>query len=188
MTPLFSFQFTGTLFIMKKPHLLSPLLYFLLIACSLSSCRSAAPSYNYRELARAGITLGMDIEERDNHQLYVEASKWIGVPYRDGGNSKRGIDCSGLTATMYNKVYRTKLERTSDGQLKKNCHKIGKRNLQEGDLVFFHGKRSRRTASHVGIYLKNNKFIHASTSRGVVISDLNEQYWKQHWLAGGRVD
>lgn len=173
---------------MKITKLLPTLLYFLLVACSLSSCRSIAPSYNYRELARAGITLGMDIDEHDNHKLYVEASKWIGVPYRNGGNSKRGIDCSGLTATIYNKVYRTKLERTSDGQLKKNCRKINKRNLQEGDLVFFHGKRSRRTATHVGVYLKNNKFVHASTSRGVIVSDLNERYWKQYWLSGGRVN
>ncbi len=160
---------------------------YLLLLCLFASCRSIAPSYNYRELARAGIKLGMDIEKDDNHKLYVEAAKWIGVPYKNGGNSKRGIDCSGLTSTLYNKVYRIKLDRTSDGQLKKNCRKVSKRHLQEGDLVFFHGKRSRRTANHVGLYLKDNKFIHASSSRGVMVSDLDETYWKRNWLSGGRV-
>lgn len=160
--------------------------FCLLLLGLLSSCRSAGPAYDYRTLARAGIALGIDIDQDDNHKLYVEAAKWLGVPYRNGGNSKRGIDCSGLTWAIYNKVYRHKLERTSDGQLKHDCRKISKRQLQEGDLVFFHGKRSRRTANHVGVYLKDNKFIHASSSRGVIVSDLDETYWKRYWLAGGR--
>lgn len=67
-----------------------------------------------------------------------------------------------------------------------DCHKVSKRNLREGDLVFFHNGRKKRIASHVGIYLKNNKFIHASTSRGVIISSLNEDYYRKHWLSGGR--
>ena len=67
-----------------------------------------------------------------------------------------------------------------------DCHKVSKRNLREGDLVFFHNGRKKRIASHVGIYLKDNKFIHASTSRGVIISSLNEDYYRKHWLSGGR--
>lgn len=160
--------------------------FCLLFLGMLSSCRSIAPAYDYRVLARAGIVLGIDTEQNDNHKLYVEAAQWMGVPYKNGGNSKKGIDCSGLTRAIYNKVYRYKLERTSDGQLKNNCRKISKKHLKEGDLVFFHEERSRRTANHVGVYLKNNKFIHASSSRGVIVSDLNEDYWKRHWLAGGR--
>lgn len=158
----------------------------LLVSYLLTACRSITPGYNYRELARAGITLNMDINENDNHKLYLEAAKWIGVPHRSGGSSKQGIDCSGLTCNIYDKVYRIKLERNSESQLRKNCYKIGKQKLKEGDLVFFHGKNSKRKASHVGIYLKNNKFIHTSTSRGVIVSDLNEYYWKTHWLTGGR--
>ena len=158
----------------------SPLLtwFCLLLISLLTSCRSSAPAYNYRELAKAGIALGLDIAEKDNHKLYIETSRWIGVPYRKGGNSPKGVDCSGFTNT---------LERGSNDQLKKDCQKINKRHLQEGDLVFFHGRRSRKTASHVGIYLKDNKFVHASTSRGVMVSNLNEAYWQQHWLTGGRV-
>ena len=157
---------------MKK--LLSHLLVLGTLAMLLASCGTSAPRYNYKELARASIRLNMDIDMKDNHQLYVESAAWLGVPYRGGGNSKRGVDCSGLTSHLYKKVYHKKLKRNSDDQRTQDCHKVSKRNLREGDLVFFHNGRKKRIASHVGIYLKDNKFIHASTSRGVIISSLND--------------
>lgn len=152
----------------------------------MASCGTATPRYNYNELARASIRLGIDIDMKDNHRLYVESSKWVGVPYRRGGTGKRGTDCSGLTSTLYKKVYHKKLERSSEDQRKKDCRKVNKRNLREGDLVFFHNGKKKRTASHVGIYLKDGKFIHASTSRGVIVSSLHETYYRTHWLSGGR--
>ena len=170
---------------MKK--LLSHLLILNTLAVLLASCGTSAPSYNYKELARASIRLRMDIDMKDNHRLYVESAEWLGVPYRGGGNNKRGIDCSGLTSHLYKKVYRKKLERNSDDQRTQNCRKVSKSNLREGDLVFFHNGHKKRVASHVGIYLKDNKFIHASTSRGVIVSNLNEEYYRKHWLSGGRV-
>lgn len=129
----------------------------------------------------------MDIDRKDNHKLYVESSKWIGTRYRAGGTSHRGVDCSGLVCQLYQKVYRKQLERNSDDQRKENCRKVSKRNLQEGDLVFFHNGRKKRTATHVGIYLKDNKFIHASTSSGVIVSSLDEAYYRRCWMQGGRV-
>ena len=157
-----------------------------LLPILLGSCRTISPQYNYQELARASIRLGMDIDLKDNQDLYIEASKWIGVPYRSGGSSKRGTDCSGLTSSIYKSVYRKKLERSAEEQREKDCHKVKKSKLREGDLVFFHNGRKKRKATHVGIYLKNGKFIHASTSRGVIVSRLNEEYWHKHWLCGGR--
>ena len=69
--------------------------YHWLILCALSfflgSCRTAAPAYNYQELAKASIRLGIDIDMEDNHALYVESANWIGVPYRGGGTTKRGV-------------------------------------------------------------------------------------------------
>ena len=158
----------------------------LLLPILLGSCRTSAPAYNYQELAKASIRLGIDIDMEDNHALYVESSNWLGVPYRGGGNSKRGVDCSGLTSAIYKKVYQKNLERNSDDQRKKDCRKVKKGKLKEGDLVFFHNGRKKKRATHVGIYLKNRKFIQASTSQGVVISRLDEEYWKKHWLSGGR--
>ena len=167
-------------------RLLSHLLILGVLVVIMASCGTSTPHYDYKELARASIRLGMDIDMKDNHQLYVESSKWLGVPYRGGGNNKRGIDCSGLTSQLYKKVYHKKLQRNSNDQRTKDCHKISKRNLREGDLVFFHNGRKKRKASHVGIYLKDNKFIHSSTSRGVIISSLDEEYYRKHWLSGGR--
>ena len=167
-------------------RLLSHLLILGTLAVILASCGTSAPHYNYKELARASIRLGMDIDMKDNHQLYVESAAWLGVPYRGGGSSKRGTDCSGLTSQLYKKVYHKKLQRSSDDQRTKDCRKVSRKNLREGDLVFFHNGRKKRVATHVGVYLKDNKFIHASTSRGVIISNLQEEYYRKHWLGGGR--
>ena len=156
------------------------------LAVSLSSCRTAAPRLDYKALARASVRLGVDIDLQDNHKLYLEAAEWMGTPYRGGGNTKRGTDCSGLTSQIYKKVYRTKLSRSSEDQ-KRESSKVGRRNLREGDLVFFTGRNSGKRVGHVGIYLKNNKFIHASTSRGVIVSHLDEQYYRKHWISGGRI-
>ena len=77
--------------------------------------------------------------------------------------------------------------RSAEDQRNDNCRRILKRNLREGELVFFHNGNKKRKASHVGIYLKDGKFIHDSSSVGVVVSSLNERYYEKHWLQGGRV-
>ena len=167
---------------MKRLHYI----WLFVLPLLLGSCRTITPRYDYQELAKASIRLGIDIDMEDNHALFVESSQWLGVPYRSGGTTQRGVDCSGLTSAIYNKVYRKQLERNSDDQRKKDCKKVKKGKLREGDLVFFHNGRKKKRASHVGIYLKDRKFIHASTRQGVIISTLDEAYWKQHWLSGGR--
>lgn len=151
----------------------------------LSSCRTTTPKVDYKALAKSSVKLGVDIEYKDNHLLYNEASAWLGTPYRSGGSSKSGTDCSGLVSQMYRKVYHIKLPRTSGEQYSYST-KVARRNLREGDLVFFSSNRSGKRVAHSGIYLKNGKFIHASSSRGVIISNLNEQYYRTHWISGGR--
>ena len=169
---------------MKRLFSQSILLLGLII--SFSSCRTSAPRLDYKALAKASIRLGVDINLEDNHKLYMESADWIGVPYRGGGDSKRGTDCSGLTYQVYRKVYRTQLPRNTE-DLKKKSNKVSKRNLREGDLVFFTSRNSGKKVAHVGIYLKNGKFIHASTSKGVIVSNLNEDYYTKHWISGGRI-
>lgn len=151
-----------------------------------SSCRTSAPRLDYQALARASILLGVDINLEDNHKLYLEAANWIGIPYRGGGDSKKGTDCSGMVYQIYRKVYRTQVPRNTE-DLKDKSSKVAKRNLKEGDLVFFSSNRSKRKVAHVGIYLKNGKFIHSSTSRGVIVSKLSEDYYTRHWMGGGRI-
>lgn len=102
------------------------------------------------------------------------ASKYAGIKYVKGGESPKGFDCSGLTQYVYNQMGLT-IERTSSGQFNQG-KPVSKSDLAPGDLVFF--KRSKSNASrihHVGIYLGDNKFVHASsTKRKVVIADFNE--------------
>ena len=153
----------------------------------LSSCAAKTPNYNFQLLAKAAVRLDVDIDKEDDHNLYLETSKWIGVPYRRGGNTMRGTDCSGFTSTVYKKVYQKKIQHNSESQRITNCHKVSKRHLEEGDLVFFHNGRRKDRASHVGIYLKEGRFVHSSTTRGVIVSSLEEEYYKKHWMHGGRV-
>jgi lipoprotein Spr len=157
-----------------------------ILTLTISSCRSSAPSYDYKALAKASLKLGFDISQDDNHKLYIEASRWIGVPYRAGGESKNGVDCSGLTKSIYSKVYNRRLPRSSAEQYNL-VRRVPKRKLEEGDLVFFSTDGRRKRVSHVGVYLKNGKFIHSSTSSGVIISSLSERYYQNNWIYGGRI-
>lgn len=129
---------------------------------------------------------GIKLSGDDNLKLYDEIESWIGVPYRYGGSTRRGVDCSGLVVNVYKDVYGIKLQRNSELIYKKNCDKIKKSKLREGDLVFFKTGKKKRI-NHVGIYLKNGKFVHTSASRGVIISSLDEDYYRRNFMQAGRV-
>lgn len=164
----------------------SRLILLLGLVIGLSSCSTLTPKANYSALAKAAIRLNLDIDQKDNHKLYLEAAQWMGVPYRSGGMSKSGTDCSGLTLQLYKRVYRKSLVHHSQGQLSEARHRVSRNKLQEGDLVFFGNGRSKKRVTHVGVYLKKGKFIHASSSHGVMVSSLNEAYYKKCWITGGR--
>ncbi|MCF0191544.1 MAG: C40 family peptidase [Marinilabiliaceae bacterium] len=138
--------------------------------------------------ADAAKKLGVAVTSSDNQKLYATVAGWIGTPYKYGGASKSGVDCSGFVYSVYKEVYGKSLSRQSSAILANNCTSISKSKLREGDLVFFRtdGKKSS-TPNHVGIYLKNGKFVHASTSNGVVVNDLGQNYYVKSFLTGGRV-
>jgi len=132
--------------------------------------------------------LGLEYDRNDNFKLYKEAASWMGVPHVEGGTSRSGTDCSYLVQYIYMAVYDILLERNSENILKINCKKISKNNLREGDLVFFKTtNKNQAKVNHVGIYLKDHKFVHASSSRGVMVSNLDDDYWVRTWVCGGRV-
>ena len=108
----------------------------------------------------------------------------MGTPYRYSGDSKNGIDCSGLVCEMYKSAYQ-KILTGSAKDIYEKTDPVKKEDLKEGDLVFFKIKKGR--ISHVGIYLGSKKFAHASTQRGVIISDLDEPYYKKYYYKGGRL-
>lgn len=157
---------------------------FLCVSCS--SVRNIPSDIN-EKIVYAEHRLNVPITIKDDVNLMYETAQWIGTPYRNGGMSRSGVDCSGFVACVYNNVYHKKLYHNSLEQYKQNCKKVRKGKLQEGDLVFFKTVKKGKKISHSGIYLKNHKFVHASTSHGVIVSDLREKYYKKHWVAGGKV-
>jgi cell wall-associated NlpC family hydrolase len=114
-----------------------------------------------------------------------EAAKWIGTPYRLGGASRAGMDCSGLIVTMYRNVARVELPRTAYEQSRTGTA-IPQRELRPGDLLFFQTSKEPRI-NHAGIYLGQNRFVHASKSQGVVYSDLDETYYAEAYRGARRI-
>lgn len=116
-------------------------------------------------------------------KILSTAKKYIGVPYKWGGTTPRGFDCSGYVQYVFN-AHGIELPRTSSEQYYEG-KKVSKANLQAGDLVFFN--TSGRGVSHVGIYMGNGQFIHASTSRGITIDELDSVYWRSRYLGARRI-
>jgi len=133
------------------------------------------------------VMLDATVELVTNMELLKKIEEWWGTRYCMGGSTKNCIDCSAFTKLVMQDIYHVTIPRTAQEQYD-NCEKIEDADLREGDLVFFHtgGKRSR-DISHVGIYIINDKFLNASTSNGVTISDLNDPYWKSRYKGSGRV-
>lgn len=124
-------------------------------------------------------------ENIKNKNLNSFIAQWWGVPYLYGGTTKLGIDCSAFVQRLYEKVYQTELVRTANQQFSSSLYIKDWSKLNEGDLVFF--KIKSRSISHVGVYLGNGKFVHASTSSGVMISDLKDHYWSKFYAGGGKI-
>ena len=140
------------------------------------------------EVKDAEKKLGITIQENDpDTLLYTEAAKWIGVKYRYRGMDRNGVDCSGLTCLLYKSVYKKTLNRSSAGMARSNVEEIAKSELQPGDLIFFATSGNTKTITHVGVYLKDNRFIHASSRVGVVVNNLNEDYYRKTFVKCGRV-
>ena len=119
-----------------------------------------------------------------NPQLYYHVYDWIGTRYKYAGCTKKGIDCSGFVSEMYKNTYCINLTGGSR-DIWQTVNQIERIDLQEGDILFF--KIRKGQISHVGVYLGNNKFAHASVHSGVIISDLNEDYYKKYFYKGGRL-
>lgn len=129
------------------------------------------------------LLMDMPVEALNNEALLSFMEEWYGTPYRYGGATKAGIDCSAFSAGCLQTVFSITIPRTVKEQYEA-CRPVERNDLLEGDLVFF---RTRSKISHVGIYLGNHKFIHAATSSGVMISDLNDEYFMRRFAGAGRM-
>lgn len=114
--------------------------------------------------------------------LLAHLRYWEGTPYAHGGNSQRGIDCSAYTQRIYADVLGIDIPRSTKEQAALGT-RISRAQLKVGDLLFF---RTGFTTQHVGVYLGDGTFIHASTSEGVKRSNLDNRYWRKHYTGARR--
>ncbi len=121
----------------------------------------------------------VDVKSR----IMDQYADWKGVRYRLGGSTKKGIDCSGFVQRTFREQFGLELPRSTYEQQEMG-KSVSRSNLRTGDLVLF---RAGSTGRHVGIYIGNNQFVHASTSSGVIISSMNEPYWKKRYNEARRV-
>ncbi len=138
--------------------------------------------------------LGVPEDSVNNEKLYSFVDKWLGTPYRYGGEDSLAIDCSYFAQKLYHSVYNSLLPRTAESQF--NSRDIylfkGRQYIREGDLLFFK-LPGRNKVTHVGIYLKNNHFVHSTIRKsargenGVQISRLTEPFWDRAFMAAGKV-
>lgn len=128
--------------------------------------------------------VGFPIAEDSRLELYDTIVNWLGTPYRYAGNCDKGIDCSGLVYMLCSRVYGFNPGARNSAELYQRVEKIDPDDLREGDLLFF--RIYKRRISHVALYLGNGKFVHSSTSRGVIISDMSEAYYRKSFAGAGR--
>ncbi len=129
------------------------------------------------------IMMDISVEQLNDLPLLQQIDHWWGTRYCLGGDNENCIDCSAFTQMILQNVYGIEVPRTAHEQYDFSTH-IKDDELQEGDLVFF---KSGHSITHVGLYLANNKFVHASVSSGVMISDLDDAYWSKKYAGAGRV-
>ena len=122
-------------------------------------------------------SLNVPFTERE--KILFEVIKYLETPYKYGGNTDKGIDCSAFTKQVYEKSVSVELPRTAREQFNTG-EKVSKDELKFGDLVFFNTRKTNNPG-HVGIYLGDNQFVHASKTYGVTVSSLDANYYKKRY-------
>lgn len=156
------------------------LINLIVAAALLSGCSSYRP---VSETSPAQPQLDLSNPNWVKEILYTQYGEWRSVKYKAGGLSKNGVDCSGFVFLTYDSRFSIKLPRSTDEQVSAGPE-ISQSKLVPGDLVFFKTGKSTR---HVGIFIEDRKFLHASTEKGVMISSLDDQYWARAYWKSVRV-
>jgi hypothetical protein len=115
-------------------------------------------------------------------RLETAAQDWYGTPYKWGGNSKQGVDCSGFVKNLYKEAFAVSLPRVTETQLQAGA-KVARDQIRPGDLVFF---RPENDYNHVGVYIGEGTFVHASSSKGVTEAPMEKNYWEQYYWTSRR--
>ena len=151
----------------------------LMLLATVGCASTVSPPATPRTASTATSTSGHSSDQ----MLRAEINSWLGTPHRMGGMNRRGIDCSGLVVRLYADLFDMRLPRTTR-DLMRTGRPVASTELAAGDLVFFRPTTKYR---HVGIYLSRGEFVHASTTRGVMISRIDEDFWRGCYLTGRRV-
>ncbi|EGR1168486.1 TPA: hydrolase [Vibrio parahaemolyticus] len=154
-------------------------IYFPLIISALLSACSSGPEPS----EQVEVTVPTNQLLSNNPDLFQFYNEWHGTPYRLGGTKKSGIDCSAFVQRAFVEAYQLALPRTTKQQSTQGVE-LSWTDAKQGDLVFF---KTRRSTYHVGIYLGNKQFMHASTSKGVIISRIDNPYWASKFWQVRRV-
>lgn len=178
----------------KNKCLLALILIFFVIDFCMSSCKSHKNVHlEEREIIEEIINVKKKKKHKKEKDISVrdiiveEAHSWIGTPYKYGGMNKgTGTDCSGMIMVIFEKVAEIKLPRNSAKQAE-YCNYIKEKEILPGDLVFFATGQDKRKVSHVGIMIDREKFIHASSSKGVTISRMATPYFQRTFIKYGRI-
>lgn len=134
-----------------------------------------------------GIEKTVDTSAYNTEQIIAWSKTYLGTPHRMRGTTKKGIDCSGLMMVVHAK-YGIKLPHSSHEQARFGKVIPTRDELKEGDLVFFYNSyNSANFITHAGMYIGNNRFIHASASSGVIISSMDDKYWSKRYLFATRL-
>lgn len=169
----------------RKRLALARLFIIAMLMMSMASCRSSKGIVRHHEEPRDVVHFNHVSKHRK--AIVDEAYTWIGTPYKYAAQEKGGgTDCSGMVMIVYQDVTGEKLPRNSAKQAE-FCDKIASHEVLAGDLVFFATGKDPNKVSHVGIVVDEDNFIHASSSKGVVVSKLSASYYRRTFLMFGRV-
>ncbi len=159
---------------MKTSHFRITLLVITLLLFSGCSTRSSGGSTSSQH---------SNVNSSDLDKLYPYHNKWHQTPYKYGGFGSQGIDCSAFVQRVYKDNFNMNIPRTTK-QLANYGKKVSRSTIRTSDLVFF---KTGYNTRHVGVYLQSGDFMHASSSKGVIISNINDPYWKKRYWMTRRV-
>ena len=181
---------------MKRARSLFSLLVLIIIPVvltgGLSSCKSHKNN-NHQDTVYVGEQVELTKKKKKEKSSDIgsriarESLNWIGTPY-GYGHSEKGIstDCSGMVIILYKEIAEIKLPRNSAEQAE-FCNNLKEKDIEPGDLVFFATGKDKKKVSHVGVMIDRNKFVHASASKGVILSEMTTPYYQRTFIKYGRV-
>lgn len=169
---------------MVNTHKIIYLLFVTIFLFSSCSSRKNLSKENANVKKKYASMMEVSTKKLHNARLYNFINEWEGVKYRNGGLSKSGVDCSGLVHLLYKEVYNKDIPRNTSQQINIIKRKF-EGSLREGDLVFF--DYDNKKFSHVGVFLQNGYYVHASTRKGVMVQKLKDPYTYKYFSRGGSV-